>query len=172
MDGLDVSISGGDALGRVVDALQEVGESLPGDIFSAIENETRRLMDVARTMVRSMSMTHSGHHTGLRNTVAEGVGMEVDTGTGNSVGATTVLVDTHNIRVTTSMPNSNEASIPAGLDAGEWYHPLFGNRDHWYTESGSYSWFTQTFNDGRTSYERDIYGVLDAARQKIVDAAK
>lgn len=176
VDGLDISISGGDVLDRVVAELRRTEESLPGEVFSAIEQETMRLIEVARAMVRSMP-THGSKSTGLRNTIADGVGMEVDSGTGSSmdmtsVGATTTVLATHHIRVTTSVPQPNMEPIPAGLDAGEWHHPLFGKRNHWYTQHGAYSWFSQTFSDGRSGYTREIYAVLEAARNRIAAAAK
>lgn len=175
-DGLGISISGGDALDRVVAQLRSTEESLPGEVFGAIEQETMRLIEIARAAVRAMP-THGEKSTGLRDTIADGVGMQVESGTAasmdvSSVGATSTILDTHHIRVTTSVPHANMETIPAGLDAGEWHHPLFGMKNYWYTQHGLYSWFTQTFSDGKSAYMREVYAVLDTAAKRIAAAAK
>ena len=159
MSELQVSSSGGDALQRVGAALDELQGSLPRDVFNAVEQETLKLMDLARAKVQAMP-THGNRHTGLLQTVAEGVGL-----------TSVVLGDSQSLRVTTSVPRSNMTSIPAGLDDGSWSHPLFGNRDHWYTQHGAYSWFTETFQDGRQQIEDSVRSVLEKARDRLAASA-
>lgn len=159
MAGLEISISGGGALDRVIGALSETGSSLPGEIFGAIEQETLKLIERAREAVVAMP-THGDKHTGLLQKVADGVAL-----------AQIITEDEQYLRVITQVPEADMRGIPRGLDAGEWSHPLFGNRNHWYTQHGAYSWFTQTFSDGKSEYMREVNKVLEAAAGRIKAAA-
>jgi hypothetical protein len=95
-------------------------------------------------------------HTGLRKKVAAGVHVD-RRGTGG-------------VRVQTSMPTPSEGIIPRGLDRPKgWRHPLFGDKNHWYSNPG-YDWFISTFSQADGLIEDHLLNVLKRAADSVARA--
>jgi hypothetical protein len=111
-------------------------------------------MHTAQVLVL-LEPVHGEKHTGLREEVANGVGLrDVSGGT----------------EVTTSMPREDEAAIPRGFDQavsframrGTWRHPLFGDDGHWYrNDNGAESWFVGAFDGADVEGEERIGKMMD-----------
>jgi hypothetical protein len=141
---------------RVIAALGRVDAELPGRLRDAIEDDAEKLADVARGRVLGLPTPRNAGHTGLRAKVAAGVHV-VRQGTGG-------------VRVQTSMPTRSEGIIPRGLDRPKgWRHPLFGDKNHWYSNPG-YDWFLSTFSHSEDLFERDLKRVLERAADNVADA--
>jgi hypothetical protein len=102
-------------------------------------------------------------HTGLRGRVAGGVGVRAGLGFSRNLAY---------FRIYTSMAERDESIIPRGMDrAAGWRHPLFGNKNHWFTSRPQRTgWFTDTIADGRDEIQRALEGALQRAAD-IIDAA-
>lgn len=142
---------------RVVEALGRVDGELPHRLRAAIKEEAEDAADVARQRVRRLPTPRQAGHTGLRQKVAAGVHV-VDRGNGG-------------VRVETSMPTASEGIIPRGLDRIKgWRHPLFGDKNHWYSNPG-YDWFVSTFDQHKDEFESSLDKVLEKAAADIADAS-
>jgi hypothetical protein len=140
---------------RVIAALGRVDEELPHKLRDSIKEDAEDLADVARGRVVGLP-TRDGHRKHLFEKVAAGVHVD-DQGNGG-------------VRVNTSMPTPSEGIIPRGLDRLKgWRHPLFGDKDHWFSNPG-YSWFVSTFSDGKDKFESGLNNVLEAAAKDVAEA--
>lgn len=155
---LGVDVEGGDRLQKAIDALAEGRDELAERIGEVLHGlaEDRAQSAAIRVLLEP---THGEKHTGLREEVASGVGVRDITG---------------GSRVTTSMPDADEAAIPRGFDSavsfralrGTWRHPLFGDKGQWYrNDNGAFSWFLGAFDDA------DIDGAerLDRMMDDVAD---
>lgn len=150
---LDISVSGTEALGRASAALREAEVELPDQIKKEVRQVAQRLALIAKRRALA-EPTHGPKHTGLRAQVSAGVAV-VETETG--------------AKIITSMPQSDEAVIPRGLDDGArgWRHPVFGNRNNWVTQRGAFSWFMDSMREGASDGEQALHQVLEDAAQRI-----
>ncbi|HSE46462.1 MAG TPA: hypothetical protein VLA89_14140 [Gemmatimonadales bacterium] len=154
---LGITVITGPEWKRVVAALTRADEEMPGNFKDAIKDVAEKLADEARARVLALPTPSNAGHTGLRQKVAEGVHV-IDRGNGG-------------VRVITSMPTASESIIPRGLDRLKgWRHPLFGDKNHWFSNRG-YSWFMSTFENGEELFENRLDHVLNKAAQDIADAA-
>jgi hypothetical protein len=152
---LTIRISGTEAFERVSAALGDADAQAPTKIRKEVVALANRLAYIASRAALS-EPTHGTGHTGLRAQVSGGVGVrETDTGA----------------TVTTSMPESDEAVIPRGLDAHGWRHPVFGNRNRWVVQHGAFSWFMDSMQGGRSDGEQNLQRMLDEMAEKIAAAA-
>lgn len=155
--GLGFNIIAGPEWVRVIAALGRVDEQLPGDLGDSIERDAERLAAVARGRVLGLPTPRNAGHTGLRVKVAAGVHVERQ-GTGG-------------VRVQTSMPTKSEGIIPRGLDRPKgWRHPLFGDKNHWFSNPG-YDWFISTFSNAEDEVKRNLEDVLERAADSVERSA-
>lgn len=155
--GLGFNIIAGPEWVRVIAALGRVDEQLPGDLGDSIERDAERLAAVARGRVLGLPTPRNAGHTGLRAKVAAGVHVERQ-GTGG-------------VRVQTSMPTKSEGIIPRGLDRPKgWRHPLFGDKNHWFSNPG-YDWFISTFSNAEDEVKRNLEDVLERAADSVERSA-
>lgn len=155
--GLGFNIIAGPEWERVIAALGRVDEQLPGDLGDSIERDAERLAAVARGRVLGLPTPRNAGHTGLRAKVAAGVHVERQ-GTGG-------------VRVQTSMPTKSEGIIPRGLDRPKgWRHPLFGDKNHWFSNPG-YDWFISTFSNAEDEVKRNLEDVLERAADSVERSA-
>ncbi|MFE6846569.1 hypothetical protein [Streptomyces sp. NPDC057686] len=155
---MEYRVSAGEEFARVAAALRTVDSRLPGDFREELKRAVRPLVARAKEKVRNLPV-HGVKHTGLRRRVAAGVGMRVSTSRNPG------------IRVTTSMRDPSEASLPHHLDDPRgWRHPVFGNRHVWVTQHTGGAWFSRTIADGRDDIARDLHGVLERAAETVADA--
>lgn len=153
--GLGYTVIAGPEWERVIAALTRANGELPGELGDTIERDAEKLADVTRGRVLGLPTPRNAGHTGLRAKVAAGVHVE--------------RLSTGAVRVQTSMPARSEGIIPRGLDRAKgWRHPLFGDKDHWFSNPG-YDWFLSTFRNGGDEIERDLKSVLDRAAREIAD---
>jgi hypothetical protein len=138
---------------RAVAALTAVDRTLSGSINRRMRAEAEKLIEIAQGKVRVLPTPKNAGHTGLRNRIAAGTFLA---GRGS------------NLRVTTSMPEEDEAIIPRGMDSGKkgWMHPVFGNMNVWAHQNG-YSWFMETMEGGQQPIERALTDELEAAAEFI-----
>lgn len=150
---LGFTVISGPEWARVIAALGRADDEIPRDLRDAVEDDAEALADVARGRVLGLPTPANAGHTGLRAKVAAGVHVERQ-GTGG-------------VRVQTSMPTRSEGIIPRGLDRVKgWRHPLFGDKDHWFSNPG-YDWFISTFSNAEKAIERDLTSVLERAARDI-----
>jgi hypothetical protein len=138
---------------RAIAALTAVDRTLSGNVNRRMRAEAEKLIDIAQVKVRALPTPRNAGHTGLRNRIAAGTFLA---GQGS------------NLRVTTSMPEEDEAIIPRGMDRGAagWRHPVFGNMNVWVRQNG-YSWFAETMESGQQPIERALTNELEAAADFI-----
>lgn len=136
---------------RVSAELEREEVELPERFKADIREEADKKAEEARNKVRALP-THGPKHTGLRERVASGVDVK-ETSDG--------------VEVTAGMDKADERNLPLGLDRPEgWSHPLFGNRHHWYRNSGG-SWFRETFEDSSNDFEDNLSRTLDESARSI-----
>lgn len=154
--GLGFNIIAGPEWARVIAALGRANDDIPEDLREAIMDDAEDLAKVARGRVLGLPTPRNAGHTGLRAKVAAGVHVERQ-GTGG-------------VRVQTSMPTASEGIIPRGLDRVKgWRHPLFGDKNHWYSNPG-YDWFISTFSNAENLIESHLDDVLERAASDIARA--
>jgi hypothetical protein len=146
---IDIEVKGLGKLDDITRAMSIENQDIPKELKDSIHESAGMLGDRARLRV-VLEPTHGSKHTGLRAKVAKGVGLqELPNG----------------YRITTSMPEADEAAIPRGMDQHGWRHPVFGNRDKWVVEGVTdFSWFMDTMQEGENV-------VSDGLEQKLQDAA-
>lgn len=153
---LGFNIISGPEWERVIAALGRADEEMQGNLRDAIEDDAEDLAKVARGRVLGLPTPRNAGHTGLRAKVAAGVHVEKQ-GTGG-------------VRVQASMPTPSEGIIPRGLDRPKgWRHPLFGDKNHWFSNPG-YDWFISTFSHSGDLIEHDLKDVLERAAKDVADA--
>lgn len=153
---LGFSVLSGPEWLRVIEALGRVDAELPHRLREAIRKEAEDRADIARGRVLGLPTPSNAGHTGLRKKVAAGVEV-IDRGEGG-------------VRVTTTMPKPSEGIIPRGLDRIKgWRHPLFGSKDHWFSNPG-YDWFLSTFSHDADGFEKELDKVLEKAAHDVADA--
>lgn len=140
----------------VINALRDASGEVPSRAQQILEEAADKLAREAAAKVMQ-EPTHGDKHTGLRARIAAGVHVEKSPG----------FVD-----IQSSMAARNEAGIPRGMDtrasAGHgWRHPLFGNREHWYTNMGAFSWFLDTMDNGRLDLSLRLQSLLKETAEKI-----
>lgn len=141
---------------RVIEALGRVDGELPHRLRDAIRQEAEDKAHIAQERVLGLPTPRHAGHTGLRARVAAGVKV-IDRGEGG-------------VRVTTNMAKPSEGIIPRGLDRVKgWRHPLFGNKERWYSNPG-YDWFLSTFSHSEGDFEKRLDKVLEKAAHDIADA--
>lgn len=151
--GLGYTVITGPEWERVIAALGRANDEIPRDLRDTIEDDAEALAKVARSRVLGLPTPSNSGHTGLRAKVAAGVHVERQ---GNG-----------GVRVQTSMPTRSEGIIPRGLDRPKgWRHPLFGDKNHWFSNPG-YDWFISTFSNAEDAIERDLTNVLERAARDI-----
>lgn len=137
-------------------AMRAVNASLP-DRF------TVKLREMATPVIHDIQAAalqlpvHGAKHTGMRVKLGQGVGVRANPG---------------GIRITTSMPQADEAALPRGYDNGlaGFRHPVFGNMDVWVHQTGG-SWFRETISDHADTFEGGLADVLDEAINDIAQAS-
>lgn len=142
-------------------ALREVDSSLPRWIRDKLAGERDIAIREARAAVMAVDVVGGPtRSTGLRRRVAAGVHSR------SGVGSNPYF------RIFTSMPTPSEAPIPRGLDRRQgWRHPLFGNKEHWFTSRPTREgWFTDTIASRRDEIERALEDALERAARHV-DAA-
>ena len=153
---LGYSVISGPEWERVIAALGRANDDIPDELRESIVDDAENLADVARSRVLGLPTPRNAGHTGLRAKVAAGVHVERQ-GTGG-------------VRVQTSMPTASEGIIPRGLDRVKgWRHPLFGDKNHWYSNPG-YDWFLSTFSNAENLIESHLDQVLERAARDIASA--
>lgn len=151
-----INVFGREDFRAVQKALTEADRQLPRDFKQSINDVARGLRDAARAAALNEPSTGKGH-TGLRARVAAGVSiMQIPGG----------------VRIITSMPESDEAIIPRGMDnVRGWRHPVFGRKSNWVVQhSGSDSWFMETMGKGHEPLRNRLIRDINDAAQKIADA--
>lgn len=154
---LGLSVSGNEAIDRASGALAEAEAQMPAKIRKEIFTVAEHLAFIARRRALE-EPTHGSKHTGLRKEIAGGVSVEETDG---------------GVRITTSMPQHDEAAIPRGMDATArgWRHPVWGNRHNWVVQHGGFSWFIDSMQSGRSDGEQNLERMLEEAADKIQHAA-
>lgn len=138
---------------RTIAALGRIDGEIPREARDTIERDAKTLAEVARGRVLGLPTPANAGHTGLRAKVAAGVHVERQ---GNG-----------GVRVQTSMPTRSEGIIPRGLDRAKgWRHPLFGDKNHWFSNPG-YDWFISTFSNAEDKIEKDLTSVLERAANTV-----
>lgn len=157
MPGISIEVSNIDKLDDITRAMALADAEIPGDLKNSIRDSAGTLGDRARLRV-VLEPTHGVKHTGLRAKVAKGVGLQ-DVPDG--------------YRITTSMPNANEAAIPRGMDQHGWRHPVFGNKDVWVVEGTTdFSWFMDTMQEGESLVGDGLEQELENAAERIDNAGR
>lgn len=155
--GLGFNAIAGPEWERVIAALGRANDEMPEQLIESIEDDAEDLAKVARGRVLGLPTPRNAGHTGLRKKVAAGVHVERHA---------------FGVRVQTSMPTSSESIIPRGLDRPKgWRHPLFGDRDRWFSNPG-YDWFVSTFENSDDYIEGHLHDVLVRAAEKVAEAGE
>jgi len=150
---LRINVDGLDELDAVTEALSEEERDLPDDLVGAIRDKAAELAQRARDRVEAEPV-HGRKQTGLRAKMAAGTGVE-----DNSDGASVVVE-----------PEGEDRRLPADMDEGGWSHPVYGNRSNWVTQTGYFSWFTETMEEGEDEIENALGDVIDRAIDRIAGA--
>ena len=67
------------------------------------------------------------------------------------------------VRKTPALQAIGAGGIAKAINKGRWRHPLFGNRDHWYTQTG-YEFFDNRIERHREEMRALVKTALDEAR--------
>lgn len=149
---LEFDFGGRDEFSDAYRELGNIDRQIPRFIDQAIQKLAKELKKEAAAKALEQPATKGGH-TGLRKDVAKGIGI-VDIPDG--------------VRITTSMPEEDEAIIPRGLDTEKgWRHPVFGKKDVWVRQRGEFSWFMDTMQDAKPRLGSRIEEILDDAAEQV-----
>jgi hypothetical protein len=155
-----LDVDGTDDLTRVVAALGEIAKYIPKDIDDKIEDVAVQLAEKAGRKVQAVRMRTPGNErsTGLRRRIARGIGVHPFIEGG--------------YRITTSMPDSDEAIIPRGFDspAKGFRHPVFGNKQNWVSQTPADGWFRETVDDAAHILPDKLEDILEFAAEWVDDA--
>lgn len=145
---LDISVSGDEQLSEITYGLARADTNIPNEVRDEIFRHARIASEAAKELVKAQPV--EGKHTDarqLRKDVARGVKL---------------VRRPDGVTVQTEMPEEDEAIIPLGLDTRKgWRHPVFGNRNEWVRQHGTYSWFMEPMKDMREPLTDAIENVLD-----------
>lgn len=101
--------------------------------------------------------TTGDKHTGLRVRIAACVE------TWSSISPDVVKVG---IEINSSRMPDGEKSLPLGMEGRKvWRHPLFGDREHWYTQMPHPYWA-----EGTAGYGQAQQAAIERAAQQVADA--
>ncbi|WP_305781493.1 hypothetical protein [Nocardia nova] len=142
-------------------AIGTENRALPRSFKKAMMTQAKVAAKAAGAKVLEEPTPANAGHTGLRKNIQRGVGVE-DKGAADAV----------NIRITTAMPEEDEAIIPRGMDGFRgWRHPVFGNRNNWVRQSGHFSWFMDTMQGIKEPLEQQLQQAMEDAAERIDKAA-
>jgi len=159
---LDYDVDGLDDFRRAAAALKKIDRDIPREVLKVIRREASAAKKEASAKVLQQPAL-KGKHTGLRKDIARGVGLVPFT-EGERQGW----------RVTTSMPEEDEAIIPRGMDSPRkgWRHPVFGRRDTWVRQYGAFSWFMDSMQELDEEITPKLEEVLEDAADTVDKAAQ
>lgn len=158
--GVSYQIIGGPEFKRVAMRLREIDKTMPGQFRRALIASAKPMARDAQSRVRRIPVKGTEGHTGLRSRVAAGVHVQASPSASNPY-----------VRITTSMPERDEAVIPRGLDRQRgWRHPVYGNRNVWVTQRTGGSWFRVAMQNGHDATQRRLTEVLEDAADRVADA--
>lgn len=163
MGDLEFHVDGLEQFSEVVRAFTRIDRSIPRDVLKVIKKEATALKKEAAALVL-LEPTHGKKHTGLRKKVSKGVRVipvEEDGSKG--------------FRITTEMPEEDEAIIPHGFDSPRkygWRHPFFGDKERRFVTRGEFSWFYATMRQANDHVKPKIEDILEDAADQVDKAAK
>lgn len=145
---------------KVQAALRHVNRELPSKFRQKLIEAAKPAVKDAQARARAIQPTQGAGHTGMRGRVARGVRT-----------VASPAADVPYIRIITSMPESDEAVIPRGLDRQEgWRHPVFGNMDVWVDQHTGGSWFREAIADHQEEFQRGQVEALEWAAEFVDEA--
>lgn len=159
---VEIEVSGRDDFNRAALGLTQAGREIPQRVQKEIKGTAKQLSKEAAAKALTQPAL-KGKHTGLRRDVAKGVGVvpfEDEDGSG--------------FRIVTSMPESDEAIIPRGLDTSfrrGWRHPVFGDRNRWVRQHGGLSWFMDVMQQSPAILGPKVEDILEDAADHVDKAA-
>lgn len=156
---INFEVEGADDIRLVKLALTEQLRSIPREIDKTFTHEARILRDRARAKIKAQPTPKKAGHTGLRREIAAGVHYVRINPKPEWTG----------IRISTMMPERDEAMLPRGTDSPikGWRHPVFGNRNNWVRQHGAYSWFIDTMQDAEEDMRVRLQWVFEDAAEDI-----
>ena len=141
---------------NVIRVLGREDRNISGKALKVVNKEAKVVAKAAAAKAMTIPAKGTEGHTGLRRDIAKGVKV-VPTDSG--------------ALVQTSMPESDEAIIPRGMDSDKgWRHPVFGNREVWrgtQKNPGKFSWFMDTMKDAQLPISDGLMKILDDAADAI-----
>lgn len=145
---LDIEVSGDAELSEIEQGLKYADRQIPKEVQDEIFRHARFASEEAKELIKGMPTEGNDHDPRpLRKDIARGVKL---------------VRRPDGVTVQTSMPEEDEAIIPLGFDTRKgWRHPVFGNREEWVRQHGSYSWFMEPMQDMRAPLTDSIEDVLD-----------
>lgn len=139
-------------------ALRAVDPKLKNALTRRIRAAGRPILQNVRAAVLA-TPAKGPRHTGLRRAIAKAATVATSTSRTNPG---------IRFRVPGSRMPSGQKSLPPYLEGyrGNWRHPLFGNRDHWYPQS-PHPFFAPTIREHADDFRRAIGEAIDDALDEI-----
>lgn len=134
---------------HAITGLEHLSGEIPSRLQDSIETELSRLANVAKGKLLA-GRTHGIKHTGLRARIAAGV---------------TVVGRPGGAAIEVRVPNPSMRPIPWGLDTASdgWMHPVFGRDDDWVKSEGTTSWWHETMQTAKPTFDRKLPETIDDA---------
>jgi hypothetical protein len=146
-------------LGRALRSVED-GKQLRKDLMKNLRTALKPAVDQAKSTIRSMPATGVRHGgLSLRNEVAKKVTTEIRL-SGRSAGARVRAKTTPNVRGFDTAPKRLNR-------AKGWRHPLFKNRERWYSQIGIPGWFDRPMQAGKSRYRKAVLDAMDNTAREI-----
>ena len=156
-----IEIKGTAEFKSVARALREAGKGdIAREMAKGLRKGARPLVNEARGNVQSLDISRRGGASARaaraakalsgRKRITERARLKAHRGSGlraTVARATNIKLSTSpraaamRLRAQQAKMPADQRKLPAYLNKGSWRHPLFGNRDRWYTQTAPPAWF-------------------------------
>lgn len=183
---MDVRVAGADQMRKLARDLKKVDKKLATKLRKSIRDAARPAVADAKTAITNLPVTGSRggggtartekhlervkdptsdkariraqRRSGLRRTIAASI--KVDIRDGGKRAGVRIIVDA------SKLP-TDQKTLPRRLNSKKgWRHPLFGNRDRWYTQRGR-PWFEVSIQRHARRVRKTILAAMDELAKEL-----
>lgn len=155
---LDVKLSSGADLDKLAVKLRRLrGRPMQRKLHDGLVRAVRPAVPAVRRAARSIP-AEGAKHTGLRDEIADATRLSVRT-----IGPTAGVV----IQVKWQRMSEGKEELPYLMEGlARWRHPLFGNKNHWYSQV-PHPYFYSTIEHQIPRIQGDIGRLLDEIAEEL-----